>query len=144
VAGQIPALAFDGNSVLVKPDVAKRQIEMDRAKETPISPEGGSPTRPVSEGDETKTGGETSPEPAVHLMRRFHGSVELDPTRMGRDAGRIADEIVSHLTSLGGAKAKITIEIEIEVPNGIPEERVRTVNENSNTLKFRSHEFEEK
>lgn len=144
VAGQIPALAFDGHSVLVKPDVAKRQIEADRAKELPVTPEGGAPTKPVSEGGEAKTGGEISPEPTVHRMRRFHGSVELDPTRMGRDAGRIADEIVSHLTSLGGAKAKITLEIEIEVSNGIPEERMRTVNENSNTLKFRSHDFEEK
>jgi len=48
---------------------------------------------------------------------------------MGRDAGRIAEEIVSHLTSLGDAKAKITLEIDVEIPNGIPQERVKIVNE---------------
>ena len=76
------------------------------------------------------------------LIMRFHGSVELDPTRMGSDAGKIADEIVSHLTSLGGAKARITLEIDTEVPSGIPDSRVRIVNENSNTPKFKSHGFE--
>ena len=63
------------------------------------------------------------------VFRCFHGSIELDPTRMGRDAGRIAEEIVSHLTSLGDAKAKITLEIDVEIPNGIPQERVKIVNE---------------
>ena len=76
-------------------------------------------------------------------LRRFHGSVELDPTRLGRDAGRIADEVVGHLTSLGGAKTKITLEIDVEVPGGIPEDRIRIISENANTLKFNEHEFEE-
>jgi hypothetical protein len=26
--------------------------------------------------------------------KRFHGSVRLDATRVGRDAGRIADEVI--------------------------------------------------
>jgi hypothetical protein len=143
MTGQIPALAFDGSSVLVKPEAAKRQIETDRAKETTVSPEIGAPTKPVSGGDETVTGGEELPLPIARSLRRFHGSVELDPARMGRDASRIADEVLSHLTSLIGAKAKITLEIDVEVPNGIPEERVRIVAENCNTLKFKGHGFEE-
>jgi hypothetical protein len=53
---------------------------------------------------------------------------------------RIADKIIVHLTSLG-VKAKITIEIEVKVPNGIPENRVRIVSENSNTLEVQGHEF---
>ena len=63
---------------------------------------------------------------------------------MGRDASRIADEVLSHLTSLVGAKATITLEINVEVQNGIPEDRVRIVSENSNTLKFKGHGFEER
>ncbi len=144
VVGKIPALAFDGNSVLVKPEVAKRQMEADRAKETAVAPEGGAPTHPISETGESVIGlVDTSPSPIARPLRRFHGTVELDPARIGRDAGRIADEIVAHLTSLVGAKAKVTIEIDVEVPNGIPEDRVRIVSENSNTLKFKGHEFEE-
>jgi hypothetical protein len=40
------------------------------------------------------------PEPAPRLIRRFHGAVKLDPIRLGRDASKIADEIVSHLSGI--------------------------------------------
>jgi hypothetical protein len=77
-----------------------------------------------------------------HGPRRFHGSVALDPTRVGRDAGRIADEIVSHLTGLMGSTVKVTLEIEADVPSGAPDQVVRTVTENCRTLKFASQGFE--
>ena len=78
------------------------------------------------------------------VLRRFHGTVELDATRLGRDAGRISDEVLTHLTGLVGAKAKIVLEIEIEVQDGIPEDKMRIINENCNTLKFKGHGFEER
>ena len=34
--------------------------------------------------------------------KRFHGTVTLDPTRVGRDASRIADEVISYLSGLVG------------------------------------------
>jgi hypothetical protein len=125
---------------LVKPVVAKKQKEEERKPEEPtfvLNPGG-----PPSNIKDPTPNDVVAAAPA--LKTRFHGSIELDPTRMGRDAGKIADEIVSHLTSLGGAKARIVLEIDIEVPNGIPDDRVRIVNENSNTLKFKSQEFEER
>jgi hypothetical protein len=76
------------------------------------------------------------------MTLRFHGSVTLDPTRVGRDAGRIADEIVSHLTRLMGPTVKVTLEIEADVPGGAPDQVVRTVTENCRTLKFTSQGFE--
>ena len=75
--------------------------------------------------------------------RRFHGSVALDPTRVGRDAGRIADEVIAHLAGLVGASVKVTLEIEAEIEAGAPENVVRTVTENSRTLKFTAHGFEQ-
>ncbi|UVT18561.1 MAG: hypothetical protein H8K03_12060 [Nitrospira sp.] len=75
--------------------------------------------------------------------KRFHGSVSLDPTRVGRDAGRIADEVISHLVGLMGSDVKVTLEIEAEIPNGAPDNVVRTVTENSRTLKFTNQGFEE-
>ena len=75
--------------------------------------------------------------------KRFHGSVSLDPTRAGRDAGRIADEVISHLVGLIGSTVKVTLEIEAEIQGGAPENVVRTVTENSRTLKFTTHGFEE-
>ena len=74
--------------------------------------------------------------------RRFHGTVLLDATRVGRDAGKIAEEVIAHLAGLVGAKVTVTIEVSAEIPDGAPEQVVRTVTENSKTLKFTSHGFE--
>ena len=73
----------------------------------------------------------------------FHGSVSLDPTRVGRDAGRIADEVIAHLAGLVDSKVRVTLEIEADVPAGTPDNVVRTVTENSRTLKFTSHGFKQ-
>jgi predicted AAA+ superfamily ATPase len=140
IAGANPSINLDSASVLVKPDIAQKQREEELAREEKPQYQSGLDGVPANIKEHA------SGEPVVAplaLITRFHGTVELDPTRMGRDAGRIADEILAHLTSLGGVKARITLEINIEVPNGIPEDRIRIVSENSNTLKFKSHGFEE-
>ncbi len=62
---------------------------------------------------------------------------------MGRDAGRIADEVIAHLAGLVGAKVTVALEIEATAPSGVPDQVVRIVTENSRTLKFDSHGFEE-
>jgi hypothetical protein len=62
---------------------------------------------------------------------------------VGRDAGRIAEEVIAHLAGLPGAQVRVTLEIEASVPRGVPEEIVRTVTENSRTLRFSSHGFEQ-
>jgi len=63
--------------------------------------------------------------------------------RVARDAGRIADEVIAHLAGLVGSTVKVTLEIEAQVEAGTPENVVRTVTENSRTLKFTTHGFEE-
>jgi len=68
--------------------------------------------------------------------------VALDPTRVGRDAGRIADEVIAHLAGLVSSDVKVTLEIEARIPNGAPDNVVRTVTENSRTLKFTTQGFE--
>ncbi len=68
--------------------------------------------------------------------------MELDSDRVGRDAGRIAEEIISHLTTETGAKVTVTLEIQAELPEGAPDTLVRTVTENCRTLKFSNHGFE--
>jgi hypothetical protein len=42
-----------------------------------------------------------------------------------------------------GSTVKVTLEIEAEIQTGIPENVVRTVTENSRTLKFTTQGFEE-
>ena len=87
---------------------------------------------------------EQSPEPVAVEMKpkRFHGTVQLDSTRVGRDASRIADEVIAHLAGQMGVEVTVTLEIEARLPNGATEQIVRTVTENSRTLKFTSQGFE--
>jgi hypothetical protein len=54
----------------------------------------------------------------------------------------LADEVISHFTALVGSEVKVTLEIEAHAPNGVPDKTVRTVTENSRTLKFDSQGFE--
>ena len=75
--------------------------------------------------------------------RRFYGTVHLDPNRVGRDAGRIAEEVIAHLIGQPGAQVTVTLEIEARLPDGFSDNIVRIVIENGRTLKFRNCEFEE-
>jgi hypothetical protein len=87
-------------------------------------------------------GGAITPTPLATRPTRFHGTVTVDAARVGRDAGRIAEEVIAHVAGLVGAKVTVTIEVEAEIPAGAPENVVRTVTENSRTLGFTSHGFE--
>jgi hypothetical protein len=122
--------------LLVKPDVARRQMEAELKPELPTPGPGLPPAKP---GD--KKPGSPPPAPEIKL-KRFHGTANLDATRAGRDASRIADEVLSHLVSQVGAEVTVTIEIEAKLPQGASDQLVRTITENSRTLKFTSHGFE--
>ena len=119
---------MDSASVIVKPDKVKEQREREAAEQPP---EGGEKyPQPTGEGEgSVRDGGGTT--------------VDLDAARMGRDAGQIADEVLSHLSGLVGANVKISLEIDVEIPDGIPENVIRIVKENASTLKFKSQGFEE-
>jgi hypothetical protein len=131
----IPVTAEDAG-LLVMPDVARQQID----KETkPTAPPAGDEKTP-GRTDEVVTPGETqSGKPEPQKPKRYHGTVRLDAARVGRDAGRIADEVISHLVGLVGAGVTVTLEIEAEIPSGVPDHVVRTVTENGRTLKFQSN-----
>jgi hypothetical protein len=79
---------------------------------------------------------------AIVPPKRFHGTVTLDPMRVGRDAGRVAEEVIAHLTGIVGAKVTVTLEVEAQIPKGASDHIVRIVTENSRTLRFTSHGFE--
>jgi hypothetical protein len=133
----------DVAGLLVKPAVARRQLDAESLK--PVA--GLMPAGAAVGGDGATATGPTAgpngtPPPAATQPRRFHGAVTLDPTRVGRDASRIADEVIAHLSGLVGAKVKVTLEVEAEIPSGAPDHVMRTVTENSRTLKFLSHGFE--
>jgi predicted AAA+ superfamily ATPase len=138
----------EGNmgGLLVKPDVTQRQKELESQPVASSSTSSPAAATSAARTDSIaaiggSTGSSIAP-PQTPTPKRFHGSVSLDPTRAGRDAGRIADEVISHLVGLVGSTVRVTLEIEATVPTGTPENVVRTVTENSRTLKFDSHGFE--
>ena len=133
-------ITADSPGFLVKPGVASKQLDA----ETPSPGSPGPTPSPGGGGPDPRPGpGEIPPTPpAAPQLRRFHGSVRVDSTRVGRDAGRIADEVIAHLAGQMGAEVTVTIEIEARLPNGATDQLVRTVTENSRTLKFDSQGFE--
>ncbi len=130
--GGMTVVLTDENStaLVVRRDVAERQI-VAIADQKPEEPE-------VS----GVTSGPPLPPPPVSRPKRYHGTVELDTTRIVRDATTVAEEIVSHLTGLAGATVRVTLEIEAEVAEGVPEKVVRVVTENGRELQFESQGFE--
>jgi len=137
------AVGEDDSGLLVRPEVARQQLDREAPPPpVPVGTGGGSP-RVTGGGDETPVDPTSPPTPPTpKTPRRFFGTVTLDPTRAGRDAGKIADEVIAHLAGLVGAKVTVALEIEAKFPDGAPEHLVRTVTENATTLKFTSQGFE--
>ena len=123
VAGARPMVTLDGASVVVRPDAAGRQLEVD------------------GRGTEA-TGMPPEPDREPSLPARFHGRRTLEPGRLLRDVGDIADAIVRQLARAPDAEVSITVDIDASAAGGFDEDVRRTVTENARTLEFDTHEFE--
>lgn len=124
---------FDDNVVIMRPEAAEEQLQALRppppTTPMPVVPGAMSPTRPS--------------EPAkIRGTSRYHGTASLNPQRANKDIALIVDEIIQRLTSLTGTDVEITVEISAHRPAGFDDATVRTVSENSRTLKFKHYGFE--
>ncbi len=95
--------------MLVRPDVARRQIDQETIPPAPTVAGQGQ----VKPSEETKPITHPDVPGQSQKPRRYHGTVILDSARVRR--------------------------IEAEIPEGAPDNVVRTVTENSRTLKFESN-----
>lgn len=144
--------ALSSSALVVKPSAARRQIDADRAKATVSQGSkleaglagsvGGEEAAITSGGSQLAVSERTVVQERSAIPRRYYGSVTIDATRLSREIGKISDEVISHLAGLVGAKVEVTIEVQAEIANGVPEHVVRTVLENARTLKFSSSDFE--
>jgi hypothetical protein len=67
----------------------------------------------------------------------------IDPSRLGRDASRIAEEVIAHLAGQLGAEVSVTVEIAANLPDGATDQLIRIVTENGQSLQFEpGHGFE--
>ena len=166
-AGQHVQVVINSNSVLVKPEVARAQLDSETVVIPPVPagttvpyqqpPMKQSPALNEHNGTSTlepatlltpststflpdQTG---APLPQESQLHRFYGSVKINPRVMAGEAGKIMEEVVKHLTTLYGANVQVSLEIQANIPGGVPDGTVRTVTENCRTLKFESFGFEE-
>jgi len=128
LVGSFGFLHFTLDGLIVKPEAAKLQLSREEkpVDDFPIS----DPTSLLFDEKPQKT------ETTVPKKTHFWGSVKLDHTRLGSTAGQINTEILQHFTQLPGASVKVSLDIEVEVPSGIPDDIVHIVDENRKTLKF--------
>lgn len=152
VGGGSAAVQSEGGSIVVKPDVAAEQQRRDAEAAKAKAGNGSATVAEIEQTGEqgqaagagTTRGADTgTPPPPATMYRRFHGSVQLDSLRVGRDASRIADEVIQHLSKYIGANVEVTLEIRAEMPDGATEKTIRDVTENCRTLRFDSFGFEE-
>ena len=135
MGGSVPT-TIDNRTCLIKPAVARAQLE----KEKYPPPVGGGDGVSEKDVDKKKV---IEPEPVAKRPTVFFGSAVLSSGHIGRDAGRIADEVISHIESLLTADVRVTLEIHAHVPAGIDDRTVSIVTENARTLKFDDFAFEE-
>ncbi len=160
-AATLVTVSASDTALIVRPEAARRQLDAEaaarRQREEEARPwAGDGAAAPVHHptasggagGAPVATGPGNAPPPQAPAVpprkpRRFHGSVVLSAERTGRDASRIAEEVIAHLSGLLGAQVRVTLEIEAEIPDGAPDHVVRVVTENSRALKFTQAGFEE-
>jgi len=133
VGGQQADVVLDSSALVVKPPAARTQLDAEPGPGPGSAPGPGpglgSQPRPESEPD----GGEPT---------RFYGRATLEPVRLLRDVGQIAEALIAHLNRPDGSTVSITVEIQADAADGFPEDLRRTVSENARTLKFEISEFE--
>lgn len=117
----------DGGAGPVGPSAAADKPP-DRLTPPEIKPGG----VPVSGG----SSGEEAPPPAPKNTH-FYMSAALDNTRINRDVQRYVEEIISHLTNIDSCKVEVSLEVNVQAPEGLPMPIVRTVMENCRTLKVK-------
>lgn len=120
------------STLLVRPGLAMAQRQAERDARAP---------------DQDGNGAQATEEVAPSgpgLPRRFYGVVAADAGRLGRDAGRVAQEVLAHLNGLVGTQVDVTIEIRAANEEGFPDDIARIVSENAAALRFQVQEFDER
>ena len=128
------SIFFDEQSLLIHPDHVRQRPVAEPTPVPPIEPDG---------NGEKPNGDSRGEPPPEKKLTRFYGSVLLDSQRVNKEVGLVVEEVVQQLTSLVGCEVALSLEIEAKKTDGFEDQTVRTVSENSRTLKFEQHEFSE-
>ncbi|MFH8518213.1 DUF499 domain-containing protein [Streptomyces gelaticus] len=137
-------------TVLVRPDKAFKQRQGDEeaaaqkreSAAVPASHRAAAAGVNASIRDDADNKPPTSSEqPSIpRIPTRFYANAQLSPEQYSKNASKYVFDILQHLDVIG-TEIEITIEIQAKRPEGFPEDKVRTLTENANTLKLQA-EFE--
>ena len=136
-------LGLTDSWLVVRPDVANAQ-----AAEPPVvpAPRAGRPV-PLTPDPGPASPGPVSPgltAPVVAAKTRYYGSIDLDPKKYAQQMSVIVTEVIAKLVAQEGTKFSVSLDIQATNVDGFTEQTIRTVGENSATLKFDQHGFEER
>ena len=127
--------------LIVRPDVAEKQrsAEPGPTQEPGPGPGPGPGPSPIPH----PSPGPSTPKVDIAWPTRFYGVKTLNSDKIALEFKNVAEEVLAHLRS--GENTNVTVRIEIEATDseGFNEGRVRTVSENTRTLKFDQSGFEE-
>ncbi len=157
VYGAMPATIYaDSASVIIEKTVAQAyKAKLESAKPVPQPPTPGPSPEPGNDGHTSGGNGPViqptptpipggSPAP-VQALRRYYGSIELDPVNPESTFHDVVAEIVSLFTKKINVGVKLRLEIEAETKDLIPFDAptVRAVKENANALNLNESDFYE-
>ena len=146
---------FNQTDLLVKPNIAKAQIRKEAEEkektefqdnqfaENPGDKKAGGAglsgsSSQSGSGTQGETGGSTEPSSSKH----FFMSAPVDPVRVNKVISTYVDEIIRHLMQVDGATVELRLDVDVQVPGGIPSTTIRTVSENCKTLKITDFGFD--
>ena len=145
-------LSINPSDLLVKTNVAMKQLVKEQEQGSGISGgQGGNGggvdiSRGNGNGGRTGTsgnGGTGSDEDEKPINTHFYMSAKLDNVRINKDVNTYVQEIIQHLSAVGGATVELKLEVDVTAPKGIPSGTVRTVSENCRTLKVTDFGFDD-
>jgi uncharacterized protein len=137
--GEVGKIYADGQDVIINPQVAAELAEqLEEDEEPPITPDRQENGTDVSGGDAPD-----APIPSLPKNRRYYGSVQINEQRINREIGVIVEEIVERLVADPNAEVNIRLEVTAQNREGFDDATVRTIKENSRTLKFDTYDFED-
>lgn len=146
-------MSLNQSDLLVKINVALKQIAAEKKDEpgTGDVPSAGAGNVPpggngaggngIQPGTGTKAGGATTADTPKNT--RFYMRAKLDTTRVNRDVNNYVQEVIQHLMAVDGSNVELSLEVNVNAPNGIPSTTVRTVSENCRTLNVSDFEFDD-
>jgi hypothetical protein len=128
---------LDDTLLLIEPEAANAY----ESAHPPVTPPGPTPPGPIPPGPTPPGPVPPGPTP-IPRPHTFHGNVAINASTAKMRLVQVADEIIAVLAADPNADVKISVEIQVNFPNGATDQTKRAVTENARTLGFKNADWE--